>query len=93
MIDCYNFCNYRCDSPGHSAKFESYNMLDPRVNKIVHTELVQVSDHFIILFVHQEILLTGPPIDGLCIHSCPQQKSESVAIALPYDQTWMYLLL
>ena len=32
----------RCDSPGHSAKYSSYTLLDVQRNKIIHTELVQV---------------------------------------------------
>jgi len=34
----------RADSPGHSAKYGSYTLLDTNINKIVHTELVTVSN-------------------------------------------------
>ena len=32
----------RCDSPGHSAKFGSYTLMNLNSNKIMHVELVQV---------------------------------------------------
>ena len=32
----------RADSPGHSAKFGSYGILDLHTNKVLHIELVQV---------------------------------------------------
>ncbi|XP_065892097.1 THAP domain-containing protein 10-like [Dysidea avara] len=33
----------RADSPGHSAKFGSYGIIDLSINKVIHIELVQVS--------------------------------------------------
>lgn len=33
----------RADSPGFSAKYGTYTMLDMKTNKILHAELVQVS--------------------------------------------------
>ena len=33
----------RCDSPGHTAKFGSYTLMNLEDNKVVHIELVQVS--------------------------------------------------
>ena len=33
----------RADSPGHSAKFGSYGIIDLDTNKVLHIELVQVS--------------------------------------------------
>lgn len=33
----------RCDSPGFSAKFGSYSLMDLKHNVILHFELVQVS--------------------------------------------------
>ena len=33
----------RADSPGHSAKFGSYGIIDLETNKVIHIELVQVS--------------------------------------------------
>ena len=33
----------RCDSPGHSAKFGSYGIVDMDSKKIIHLELVQVT--------------------------------------------------
>jgi solute carrier family 8 (sodium/calcium exchanger) len=32
----------RADSPGHSAKFGSYTVMELRSNKVIHIELVQV---------------------------------------------------
>jgi hypothetical protein len=32
----------RCDSPGHSAKYGTYSVMDMENSKIIHTELVQV---------------------------------------------------
>ena len=32
----------RADSPGHSAKYGSYGIIDMRTNKVIHLELVQV---------------------------------------------------
>ena len=34
----------RCDSPGHSAKFGSYTLMNLESNKIVHVELVQSNE-------------------------------------------------
>ena len=33
----------RADSPGHSAKYGSYGIIDLSTNKVIHVELVQVS--------------------------------------------------
>ena len=32
----------RADSPGHSAKYGSYGIIDLNTNKVLHIELVQV---------------------------------------------------
>ncbi|KAL1482259.1 hypothetical protein MTO96_033913 [Rhipicephalus appendiculatus] len=32
----------RCDTPGHSADFGAYTLLDSDLNKILHTELVKM---------------------------------------------------
>ena len=32
----------RCCSPGHTAKYESYSLMDHTTSKVLHTELVQV---------------------------------------------------
>lgn len=32
----------RCDSPGHSAKYGTYSLMDVEQNKIVDSQLVQV---------------------------------------------------
>lgn len=32
----------RCDSPGHSAKYSSYTLMDLERNKVIHLELIQV---------------------------------------------------
>ncbi len=34
--------NGRCDSPGHSAKYGAYNLMELRHNVVVDVELVQV---------------------------------------------------
>ena len=33
----------RADSPGHSAKYGSYGVIDLNINKVLHIELVQVN--------------------------------------------------
>ena len=35
----------RCDSPGHSAKYGSYSLMDVEQNKILDSQLVQVCIH------------------------------------------------
>ena len=35
----------RCDSPGHSAKFGSYTVMDLETKNIIDVELVQVKDN------------------------------------------------
>ena len=37
----------RADSPGHSAKYGSYTLIDLDTNKVLHIELVQVKQKFI----------------------------------------------
>ena len=37
-------CDGRADSPGHSAKYGSYTVLETSVNKIIHQELVQSNE-------------------------------------------------
>ena len=32
----------RCDSPGHSAKFGTFSVIEQRLNKVLHVEIVQV---------------------------------------------------
>ena len=34
----------RADSPGHSAKYGSYGVIDMNTNKVLHIELVQVNN-------------------------------------------------
>ena len=36
----------RADSPGHSAKYGSYGIMDLTSNKVIHIELVQVSGNY-----------------------------------------------
>ena len=36
--------NGRCDSPGHSAKYETYTMMDNDTGKIATFNVVQVSE-------------------------------------------------
>ena len=33
----------RCDSPGYSAKFGAYTLIENRINRVIALELVQVS--------------------------------------------------
>ena len=47
----------RSDSPGHSAKYGSYCLMETRLNKIIHFELIQVSMHQIILLTALMIFL------------------------------------
>ena len=35
----------RADSPGHSAKYGSYGIIDMNTNKVLHIELVQVENY------------------------------------------------
>ena len=39
----------RADSPGHSAKFVSYTLLEPTVNTVLHAELVTVNIKMILI--------------------------------------------
>ncbi|KAH7979084.1 hypothetical protein HPB49_008047 [Dermacentor silvarum] len=64
----------RCDTPGHSADFGTYTLLDTELNKIMHTELVKSTevsssnkmekgleralDHLIELGLHIDSLVT-----------------------------------
>ena len=36
----------RADSPGHSAKYGSYGIIDLATNKVIHVELVQVASYY-----------------------------------------------
>ena len=42
----------RCDSPGYSAKFGSYTLLEQQKNRVLDFQLVQVSDSNINVFSH-----------------------------------------
>ncbi|XP_078486361.1 uncharacterized protein LOC108950843 [Ciona intestinalis] len=42
--DLVIFGDFRCDSPGHSAKYGTYTMLDAQSNKLVHFQLVQSNE-------------------------------------------------
>ena len=44
----------RADSPGHSAKYGSYSLIDFDTDKIIHMELVQVKE--CINYIHDRIL-------------------------------------
>ena len=33
----------RCDSPGHSAKFGTYTVIEANMNKVIASELIQVN--------------------------------------------------
>ena len=35
----------RCDSPGHTAKFGSYSVIEQRIRRVLDVQLVQVSIH------------------------------------------------
>ena len=57
----------RADSPGHSAKFGSYGILDLNTNKVLHIELVQVlsksivhSNSYIRLLIEQRSQVQQP---------------------------------
>ena len=41
----------RCDSPGHSAKYGTYSLMDVEQNKILHSQLVQVCMKTILNYV------------------------------------------
>ena len=40
---CYSFWDGRSDSPGLSAKYGSFTVIEQKVNKVLDVELVQVS--------------------------------------------------
>jgi solute carrier family 8 (sodium/calcium exchanger) len=42
----------RCCSPGHTAKYGSYSIMNLDNNKVVDVQLVQVNIVFIIIFTH-----------------------------------------
>jgi len=44
----------RADSPGHSAKFGSYGILELNTNKVLHIELVQVLSKAVFLIAIKE---------------------------------------
>ena len=48
----------RADSPGHSAKYGSYGVIDLRTNKVLHIELVQVNYTKYKCLKHEKILIT-----------------------------------
>ena len=39
----------RCDSPGHSAKFGSYTVIEQQTNRVLDFQLVQVGQSFNLL--------------------------------------------
>jgi len=47
----------RADSPGHSAKYGSYSLMELRINKVIDIELVQVN--ITIYYVRSFIILTS----------------------------------
>ena len=42
----------RCDSPGFSAKYCTYSLLDTATNLIVHVETLKRSDVCIVIWFH-----------------------------------------
>ncbi len=42
----------RSDSPGHSAKYGSYSVIEERINKVIDIQLVQVSLYVNPFFVY-----------------------------------------
>ena len=49
----------RADSPGHSAKYGSYGIVDLTTNKVIDVQLVQVCMHVIlIVYAYAKILFT-----------------------------------
>lgn len=47
----------RCDSPGHSAKYGAYHLVELDLNKVLVVELVQVSITFLRLHFMQSTLI------------------------------------
>ena len=45
----------RTDSPGHSAKYGSYGVIDLRTNEVLHIELVQVNYTIYKCLKHEKI--------------------------------------
>lgn len=45
----------RCDSPGHSAKYGTYSLMDVEQDKILDSQLVQVCTYWIVLFQKMSI--------------------------------------
>lgn len=48
----------RNDSPGHSAKYGSYTVMEGRLNKVIHIELVQVQSFVMMMCRANSILGT-----------------------------------
>ena len=42
----------RADSPGHTAKFGSYSLIEFTHNKILDFKLVRVSKHYFLIIYH-----------------------------------------
>ena len=49
----------RCDSPGYSAKYGSYTVIESLINKIIDMQLVQVLEQFAVLLSDFLILSFG----------------------------------
>ena len=50
----------RCDSPGHSAKYGTYSLMDAEKNKILDSQLVQVCTGFCKYHVSISVLNNTP---------------------------------
>ena len=61
----------RSDSPGHSAKYGSYTMIETRINKIIDIQLVQVNTRSFIV-----ILVANIPFFGSLFVECYLQSNE-----------------
>jgi len=47
----------RCDSPGHSAKYGTYSLMDAEQNKILDSQLIQVCTGLNLKWAHRSIFV------------------------------------
>ena len=56
----------RADSPGHSAKYGSYGIMDLTSNKVIHIELVQVSGNYSVYSYYRAYYTKSNDVKLIC---------------------------